>query len=118
MAQIGSTRDLQRQYWSRPIGALRELRKKRGLGCGILSPTTRLLKLSAVLRANLGAVALSPRCARATSSAACRSPKVFDVRTGRTTGFLRFEGLVQEIFDIQLIPGLRYPEIAEPDSDV
>jgi hypothetical protein len=25
---------------------------------------------------------------------------------------------VQEIFDVQLLPGLRYPEIAEPDSDL
>ncbi|HEX2224967.1 MAG TPA: TIGR03032 family protein, partial [Thermoanaerobaculia bacterium] len=41
-----------------------------------------------------------------------------DVRTGKTVGFLRFEGLVQEIFDVQLLPGVRYPEIAEPDSDL
>ncbi|HYG61455.1 MAG TPA: TIGR03032 family protein [Thermoanaerobaculia bacterium] len=43
---------------------------------------------------------------------------VLDVRSGRTVGFLRFEGLVQEIFDIQILPGIRYPEIAEPDSDL
>lgn len=43
---------------------------------------------------------------------------VLDVRTGRTVGFLRFEGIVQEIFDIQVLPGIRYPEIAEPDSDL
>lgn len=39
-----------------------------------------------------------------------------DIRTGQILGFLRFEGRVQEIFDLQLLPGIRYPEIAEPDS--
>lgn len=43
---------------------------------------------------------------------------VLDVRTGRTVGFLRFEGAVQEIFDVQVLPGIRYPELAEPDSDL
>jgi uncharacterized protein (TIGR03032 family) len=43
---------------------------------------------------------------------------VLDVRTGKAVGFLRFEGLVQEIFDVQVLPGVRYPEIAEPDSDL
>ncbi len=43
---------------------------------------------------------------------------VLDVRTGKTAGFLRFEGIVQEIFDVQILPGLRWPEIAEPDSDL
>jgi hypothetical protein len=33
-------------------------------------------------------------------------------------GFLRFEGLVQESFDVQLLRGIRYPEITEPDSDL
>jgi uncharacterized protein (TIGR03032 family) len=43
---------------------------------------------------------------------------VVDLRSGEVAGFVRFEGLVQEIFDVQLLPGLRYPEIAEPDSDL
>jgi uncharacterized protein (TIGR03032 family) len=38
-------------------------------------------------------------------------------RSGQTVGFLRFEELVQEIFDVALLPGLRYPEIAEERSD-
>jgi uncharacterized protein (TIGR03032 family) len=41
-----------------------------------------------------------------------------DIRTGKILGFLRFEGLVQEIFDVQLLAGIRYPEIAEPDSEL
>ena len=43
---------------------------------------------------------------------------VVDLRSGEIAGFVRFEGLVQEIFDVQLLPGLRYPEITEPDSDL
>jgi uncharacterized protein (TIGR03032 family) len=40
-----------------------------------------------------------------------------DPESGRTVGFLRFEELVQEIFDVALLPGVRYPEIAEERSD-
>jgi uncharacterized protein (TIGR03032 family) len=36
-----------------------------------------------------------------------------DLRTGEVAGFLRFEDLVQEIFDVALLPGARFPEIAE-----
>jgi uncharacterized protein (TIGR03032 family) len=36
---------------------------------------------------------------------------------GQVVGFLRFEELVQEVFDVALLPGLRYPEIAEEGSD-
>jgi uncharacterized protein (TIGR03032 family) len=43
---------------------------------------------------------------------------IVDLRGGEILGFVRFEGLVQEIFDVQILPGLRYPEIAEPDSDL
>jgi uncharacterized protein (TIGR03032 family) len=43
---------------------------------------------------------------------------VMDVRTGGVVAFLRFEGQVQEIFDVQVLAGVRYPEIAEPESDL
>jgi uncharacterized protein (TIGR03032 family) len=43
---------------------------------------------------------------------------VLDIRTGKTVGWLRFEGAVQEIFDIQLLGGLRFPEILEPESEI
>ena len=36
---------------------------------------------------------------------------------GQIVGFLRFEELVQEVFDVALLPGLRFPEIAEQNSD-
>lgn len=38
-------------------------------------------------------------------------------QSGQIVGFLRFEELVQEVFDVALLPGLRYPEIAEEGSD-
>ncbi len=40
-----------------------------------------------------------------------------DPQSGDVVGFLRFEELVQEVFDVALLPGLRYPEIAEEGSD-
>lgn len=38
-------------------------------------------------------------------------------QSGQIAGFLRFEELVQEVFDVKLLPGLRFPEIAEEGSD-
>lgn len=40
-----------------------------------------------------------------------------DTRSGRIIGFVRFEDLVQEIFDVAVLHGLRYPEISEEGSD-
>ena len=42
---------------------------------------------------------------------------VVDIAAGEIVGFLRFEGLVQEIFDVAVLPGIRFPEIAEHGSD-
>jgi uncharacterized protein (TIGR03032 family) len=39
-----------------------------------------------------------------------------DLRNGRTVAFLRFEGDVQEIFDVQVLHGTRYPELLELSS--
>jgi uncharacterized protein (TIGR03032 family) len=41
---------------------------------------------------------------------------VLDVRTGEVLGTLEFSGAVQEIFDVQLLPGLRFPEVGESDG--
>jgi len=38
-------------------------------------------------------------------------------QSGQIVGFLRFEELVQEVFDMALLTGVRYPEIAEEASD-
>jgi uncharacterized protein (TIGR03032 family) len=39
-----------------------------------------------------------------------------DLRNGQTIAFLRFEGDVQEIFDVQVLHGIRYPELLELTS--
>lgn len=39
-----------------------------------------------------------------------------DVTRGTVEGFLRFEDIVQEVFDVELLPGRRWPEVAEPTS--
>jgi uncharacterized protein (TIGR03032 family) len=41
---------------------------------------------------------------------------IVDTKTGEIAGFLRFEDLVQEIFDVAVIAGARYPELAEPEG--
>jgi hypothetical protein len=41
-----------------------------------------------------------------------------DLRTGQIGGFLRFDDLVQEIFEVTALPGARWPEIAEPGDTV
>jgi uncharacterized protein (TIGR03032 family) len=36
---------------------------------------------------------------------------VVDLRTGQVVGLLEFRTAVEEIFDVQLLPGLRFPEV-------
>ena len=43
---------------------------------------------------------------------------VIDTRTSNVVAFLRFEGTVQEIFDVQVLQGFRYPELLEPGNEV
>ncbi len=43
---------------------------------------------------------------------------VVDTTTGRTVATLEFEGLVQEIFDVVVLAGRRYPELVEPGADL
>jgi uncharacterized protein (TIGR03032 family) len=40
---------------------------------------------------------------------------VVDLRTGQTAAFLRFEDAVQEVFAVQVVPGMRYPEFGPED---
>ena len=42
---------------------------------------------------------------------------VVDIRDGRTLGFLRFEEGVQEIFAVQVLPNIRFPEMLEWTDD-
>ena len=39
-----------------------------------------------------------------------------DTVSGEVEGFLRFDDVVQEVFDVALLAGKRFPEIAEPGS--
>ena len=41
---------------------------------------------------------------------------VVDLRSGTVAGLVRFEGSVEEIFDVQFLPGLRFPELLEEDD--
>jgi uncharacterized protein (TIGR03032 family) len=43
---------------------------------------------------------------------------VVNVETGKTVAFLRFEEGVQEIFAVQVLPGIRFPEIMEWDDEL
>ncbi len=41
-----------------------------------------------------------------------------DTRSGEVAAFLRFEDAVEEIFEVAALPGVRFPELAEPDSEL
>lgn len=43
---------------------------------------------------------------------------VVDIRDGKTVGFLRFSGSVQEIFGVQVLPGIKFPELINEDCDL
>jgi uncharacterized protein (TIGR03032 family) len=48
----------------------------------------------------------------------CCGVWVIDAPTGRTVAFLRFEDAVQEIFAVQVLPGLRFPDLINEDPNV
>jgi uncharacterized protein (TIGR03032 family) len=41
-----------------------------------------------------------------------------DLRTGTTAAFLRFEGIVQELYEVLALPGIRHPEILDPTDEL
>ena len=43
---------------------------------------------------------------------------VVDIRSGAIVGFIRFEDAVQEIFAIQALPGIRFPDIINDDAEL
>ena len=43
---------------------------------------------------------------------------VVDIATGQTVACLRFEDAVQEIFAVQVLPGLRSPDLINEDADI
>jgi uncharacterized protein (TIGR03032 family) len=46
----------------------------------------------------------------------CCGVWVVDLTTGATVAFVRFEDAVQEIFAVQALPGIRYPELIDDDN--
>lgn len=40
---------------------------------------------------------------------------VLDLNTGQTVAFLKFEDAVQEVFAVQVLPGVRYPDLINDD---
>jgi len=43
---------------------------------------------------------------------------IVDLRSGSTVAWLKFEGNVQEIYEVLALPGIRYPEIVEPMAEL
>jgi uncharacterized protein (TIGR03032 family) len=43
---------------------------------------------------------------------------VVDLRSGQTVAFLRFEGIVQEVYEVALLAGQRWPEIVELGAEI
>jgi uncharacterized protein (TIGR03032 family) len=41
-----------------------------------------------------------------------------DLRTGHTAAFLRFEGIVQELYEVNVLAGQRWPELVEPGAEI
>jgi uncharacterized protein (TIGR03032 family) len=43
---------------------------------------------------------------------------VVDTRSGEIVAWLQFVGLVEEIFEVVVLPGVRYPEMVEPNAEI
>ena len=43
---------------------------------------------------------------------------IVNIQTGQTLGFLKFTGSVQEIFAVQVLPGIRFPEVVDSDEEL
>ena len=42
---------------------------------------------------------------------------IVDIVTGQEVGHVAFDGFVQEMFDIEVLPGIRFPEVLEDQTD-
>jgi Domain of unknown function (DUF4915) len=41
---------------------------------------------------------------------------IIDLERGESVGMLRFDGDVDEVFDVQVLPGQPHPELLEPND--
>ena len=46
-----------------------------------------------------------------------RGVAAVDLRSGRVEGLLEFQTAVEEIFDVQVLPGVRFPEVVGFQKD-
>ena len=53
---------------------------------------------------------------RAAAAERCCGVWVLDLRTGQTAAFLRFEDAVQEVFAVQVLHGVRWPDVMTDDD--
>ena len=56
------------------------------------------------------------RCVQKRVTSPC-GVTVVDTRNGQVVGCLEFEATVQELFDVQLLPGVRFPAVVGFDKD-
>ena len=78
--------------------------------CGPLA----FVGLSQVRESACSVASQSPNGSRS-GPAGCGS---WRARTGQTVAFVRFEATMQEIFAVEVLPGMCYPEILEPADDL
>ena len=43
---------------------------------------------------------------------------VVNFRTGQTVAWLQFEGAVEEVFAVQVLPGRRFPDLLPPQNEL
>src|SRR5699024_11802996 len=41
---------------------------------------------------------------------------VVDIRSGKTVAYLKFEDAVQEVFAVQVLPGMRFPDVLRSEE--
>jgi uncharacterized protein (TIGR03032 family) len=47
----------------------------------------------------------------------CCGVWVLDITTGKTVAFVKFEDAVQEVFAVQVLPGVRFPDLINDEDD-
>lgn len=48
----------------------------------------------------------------------CSGVWVLDINTGKTVAYLKFEESLQEIFAVQVLPGIRFPDVINDDTRI
>jgi uncharacterized protein (TIGR03032 family) len=75
--------------------------------------------LSRVRKKNLGTLQVTdgpPLTARLSEEERFCGIQVLNLATGNVEGFLKFDSGVEEIFAVQVLPGIRFPAVLEEDD--